>query len=243
MQEILRDLQRYNAEFEDFRKLLAEAGQLAPERAEAQDETRSATAAVGRDGVPLLLRVNSGWQQRISPGELDVAVVRAFEQATARRLEDWSRLLTESGWQSRIDLLRRPSQPQPSTLLGRPATPERPSRSMDEVTEKMISLLGSAGTEGMAAPANERPGSVGTSSSRRVSLELADNGALVACRIHAGWASGQNAGTLSSALREALEEARRRHAARRPRDTEPSPLDALLGDAMSLLNGFTEERK
>ena len=90
----LQQIQRYAAGLHD---LLAKAKAQAPRQAEGTDRSGAVRVVLGPDGFPETIRVDGGWQRRLSAAAFGGAVGEAFSAATGDRLAAWTTTLRQQG--------------------------------------------------------------------------------------------------------------------------------------------------
>jgi hypothetical protein len=226
----LQQIQRYAAGLQD---LLAQAQAQAPQQAEGTDRSGAVHVVLGPDGFPETIRVDSGWERRLSPEAFGGAVGEAFSAAIGDRLAAWTTTLRQQDWQAGVDRLRAGVEHAPvAPTVRRDARPVRP-RPLDAVTEDLIRAFDTV--DELAAPPAPVAGT-GSAASDRLSITLAASGAL-SCTADPRWVSRQSPAALMSALSDALQAARA-DLAQRSRAVGSAPadrLDRLLDEAFALL--------
>jgi len=232
----LQQIQRYAAGLHD---LLAKAKAQAPRQAEGTDRSGAVRVVLGPDGFPETIRVDGGWQRRLSAAAFGGAVGEAFSAATGDRVAAWTTTLRQQGWQAGVDRLRgdvdrgrsTPGATPPAVRRG--VRPVRP-RPLDAVAEDVIKAFDTV--DELAAPPAPASGT-GSAAAGRLSLTLSASGGL-SCAADAQWVSRCSAAALMTALSEALQAART-DLARISADTSASNttarLDGLLDEAFALL--------
>jgi hypothetical protein len=225
--DIVSELAELQRQASALQGLLATAQASAPRRAEGSDATGTLWATIDGDGLPSALSVQDGWQRRVSPERFGPAVVEAFAAASTNRMTAWDQALSENGWTSTVDTVRRELDGPASTTAPLPAPPPvgRP-RPAGELLNDMLTAFeqiddASAVVEGS-----------GTSGYHKLELRLAATG-LVSCEVDAQWASHQSGNDMAAAFGEALVKAKADLAAK---SATPSHLDQVLGEALALLN-------
>jgi hypothetical protein len=247
--ELIRELeqiQRYAAGLHD---LLAQAQAQAPRQAEGADRSGTVRVVLGPDGFPETIRVENGWDRRLSAEAFGWAVGEAFSVATGDRLAEWTTTLRQHGWQAGVDRLRadvdggRSAATPPA--LRREVRPVRP-RPLDAVAEDVIRSFDALDEPAVPpAPAS----GTGSAASGRIALTLSAAGGL-SCAADPQWVARQSAAALMTALSEALQEARADlvrttasnastagtgTASGTTGDSAPARLDRLLDEAFALL--------
>lgn len=227
----LRQLQQYAA---TLHGLVSDAEAQAPQRSEAKDGTGSVNVVLDAAGLPQEIQVGSDWRRRLEPDALGAAVIQAFGEAARARVAAWSQTLESGEWGQKVGLMMaadRAGAPLPESevpqLFRRDQEPVWP-RPVVELTDEMINAFDNIDTYAGASSQGEE----GTNAERTVSVKLSQS-ALVGCTVDTGWAERQSGDALSSALGEALADARSKFTDQ-PRPT--AALDSLFDEAIALLN-------
>lgn len=232
----LHQIQQYAA---GLRRLLDRAQSQAPTRSEGADRSGMIRVTLDADGLPSSVRIEPGWQRRISPEAFGTAVVQAGQAAMGARLEAWARGLQESGWTAEVDQFQEglatqaPGAPaeRPSALI--PGGPAEKARPVDAVAEEVIRALDEV-TSLVPAPPQAGVGH-GVDESGTLTLTISRAG-LVSCHADPRWVSEQSSASLSNALSEALSAARA-DLTRHPEQPAPSSgWDRLFIEALELLS-------
>lgn len=219
--------------------LLARAQQNAPAQAAGADSTGAVQVALGPDGLPEQIRVGSDWKQRLDPEAFGAAVGEAFTAASADRMEAWMGRLRDEGWEADVERLRAQGDLAPEPAGGppaafRPPSPDgRPPRSLDLVTEDLLSAFGTldAHLSRAAVPA----GGTGAAAGGQLTVTLSPTGGL-SCTADPRWLSRTIPAALAAALDEALAAARAELAAAGAAESDPAAgLDRLFGEALAIL--------
>jgi len=227
----LAQIQRYAS---GMGRLIADAQEAAPSRAEGVDRTGAVRVELGRDGVPVSFRVAQDWHAKVAPAEFCPAVMEAFQAAMATRLEAWSETLRTDGWTDRLEELKRPAETSNGQAPTIPAAFRKPAttRSASTLTDDMLRML-----ENPASTAPKVPGGgtgTGSSADDRLTISVSDTG-LVSCTAEPRWVADQTAARLMTALSEALRAAKSA-LANAPKNAEPAnEVDRLIADALGVL--------
>jgi DNA-binding protein YbaB len=232
----LHELRRYAAGLRDS---IAQAQATAPQRAEATDGSGTVRVVLGSDGLPESIHVDADWRRRLDAAVFGDAVVEAFQAAVGERLAAWSRSLDGEGLRSRAERLRADSDDQRPIEATDPLPPAmrdavagaRP-RALDVLAEDMMRALDSVGELATASPLVVT-GS-GSSGSGHLAVTLSKAG-LVSCTAQARWVSQQSGSVLTTALGEALAEARADLAAAVEAPDPAHQLDQLFAEALAIL--------
>jgi hypothetical protein len=249
MEEVIRDLKRLAGYAAGLQELMAELEQAAPARIEGVDRSGSVQAVLGRDGLPEVIRVQSGWSDRLDARSFASAVTDSCGAAARQRGLAWSQALEQSGWQRRAAELHSDGARTPTVTPG--AVPPafmradvRP-RPIDQLAEETMALgaevMNAAGGARARRQERTRPGT-GSNRTRTVTLTLAPGGQ-VSCQADPRWVTGKSGGQLTEALTEALATAREALAessssettAGRPSDVG-SRQERLLAEILAALN-------
>jgi hypothetical protein len=238
----LSKLQRYAA---SLHSLVEDAQARAPEKAEGSDRSGAVSVTLGRDGLPVSIRVSPDWNRRIRPAALGDAVVAASRAAEGERMAAWTRALERDGWRAKADRLRASGYVPPSG----PAAGEVPAafrRERATVTPRPLGVVAEDALSAFEAAERFRPPSptsvrgAGQAAAGRLTITLSAGG-LLSCAADPRWVSGQVAATLASALGQALAQARAalaESAAAASKATTANParrLTGLFDEAIALL--------
>lgn len=227
----LAQIQRYAT---GMGRLIADAQEAAPSRAEGADRSGTVQVELGRDGVPVSFRVAQDWDAKLAPEAFCPAVMEAFQAAMAARLEAWSETLRSDSWTDRLEELKRPAETSNGQAPTIPAAFRKPatSRSASALTNDMLRML-----ENPASTAPRASGGglgEGSSTGDRLTITLSDSG-MVSCTAESRWVADQTAARLMTALGEALRAAKSA-LANAPKNAEPSSeVDRLIADALGVL--------
>lgn len=214
-EEFIQGLQQFQQQALNLQNMMAGLQNQMPQGVEGTDAQGAVTVRLASDGLPEVIKAASDWQRRQPPEAIGAVVVEAYGAAMSAQMEGLSRSLEESDWQSKADrmddLLAAPGPsgaaaastaahdfPEPDLRYVVP-------RSLDEVTEDMLSAFGAV--EQLAAAPSEPVQATGSSSAHRVVLTVAKGG-LVSCEVDPQWASKQSSIGLNQAFEEALADAR-----------------------------------
>lgn len=221
MEKDLWELERLRQYATELHNLIAEAGSVAPERAEATDRSRAIRMAIGPDGLPETVRVAADWQRRIDPGAVGAAVLEAYGACVQRRSEEWAQVLEHLGFADRIRMVdelqaetNTPIPPPPNELPAAflPDTRNIRPRPTDLIAEDVLSAADTAIAAVARARQSPRVSGSGTTRRREVTITLSPGG-LVSCEVDRDWAARQTGVRLTEALRGALASARENLAA------------------------------
>jgi hypothetical protein len=249
MEEVIRDLRRLAGYAAGLQELMTDLEQAAPARSEGTDRSGSVQAVLGRDGLPEVIRVQSGWSDRLDANTFAGAVSESCGNAARQRGLAWSQALEQSGWQRRANELHADGARAPSVTPG--AVPPafmranvRP-RPMDDLAEETIALgaevMNAAGGARARRQEQTRPGT-GSNRTKTVMLTVA-RGGQVSCQADPRWVTGKSGGQLTEALTEALAAARGALAESSSSDATAGRLsdvggrqERLLAEIMAALN-------
>lgn len=240
-EEILRELRQMQQYAAMLQGLLDEAQGRAPERSQGEDSAAVVGVVLDSAGIPVEIRVGSGWERQIEAAALGAAVLDAFGQAAQTRTQAWAASLESGTWADRIGKMMEadsagrpvatPIQEVPQ-LFRRDQAPA-PSRPVNELAEEMISAFDRVDDIAKEAAAAQEHLGVDSSGKARVTLSQAG---LIGCAVEETWASGRSGEFLTRALNQALSAARDRMRAQAGVPTAQGQLDSLLNEAMTLLN-------
>jgi hypothetical protein len=212
VEEILRDLARLNQRAAGLAKLLTAIERAAPARSQGIDRTGMVQAVLGPDGVPEAIQVHGNWRERLPAASFAGAVAQACQAAMHERVQAWTRVLADAGWQERFDRLRHDSGaatadpgPPPVPPAFRRADGAR-TRDPGSLIEEVISRH-DATSQAMTAQAQAPPQGTGATPGRTVVLTLLAGGR-VNCQADPRWVDQQMGATLTRALGQALASAR-----------------------------------
>lgn len=232
----LHQIQQYAA---GLRRLLESAQAQVPTHSESTDRSSMIRVSLDADGLPASIRIEPGWQRRLSAEAFGTAVVEAGQAAMGARLEAWARGLQESGWIAEVDQFQEevaaqypvaPAARPPAFTLDGAAKKARP---VDAVAEEVIRALDEV-TSLVPAPPQASVGH-GVDESGALTLTISRAG-LVSCHADPRWVGKQSTASLSNALSEALAAARA-DLTRHPAHPAPSSgWDRLFVEALELLN-------
>jgi hypothetical protein len=217
MDDAIRDLRRLAGYGASLQELVTDLQERAPARSEGTDRSGAVQAVLGRDGLPEVIRVDSGWTDRLDPRAFAGAVTESCGAAARERGLAWSQALEQSGWQRRADELHA-DRARLSSVIPGPVIPGtvpaafmradvRP-QPLDQLAEEALALnsevrSAAARSQGPRLP---RPGT-GSNRTRTVTLTVAAGGQ-VSCQADPRWVTDKSGGQLSEALAEALAAAR-----------------------------------
>lgn len=226
-EKMMARLAGLQAKIAHYNRLASQLAAAAPQQAEGADPSGHVTIRLDRTGLPLSVRVRSGWQRHIAPEHLGDAVVQANTAAIQQGMAAFSQALHDSGWQGR--------QGAPQVLSETPPEPSRgTARDLPEITENAIAAL--AKVQQAPSPAGEEQ-ATGTDRSGQVSVSLSSSG-LSSCRVGARWAASRDAEAISAALQAAISTARSTIGTPA---SSPDGTDGLLGDALATLRALTQQ--
>jgi hypothetical protein len=229
---IFSELDELRRQATSLQGLIAAAQASAPRQAEGADSTGTVWATIGADGLPASVFVPDGWQRRLPGERFGGAVVEAFAAATDRRIAAWNEALSDGGWPSTVDNVRRGMDAPHVTAPAPPPLPAaEPPRSLDDLLNDVLTVFDHV--DALAAPAIVGEAS-GTSGYQKVTVRLSPAG-LVSCVVDEPWAAQQSAATLMEAFAEALARAKAELVQARASRPLPDP-DRVLGQALALLN-------
>ena len=232
----LHQIQQYAA---GLRRLLDSAQAQAPTHSEGTDRSGMIRVSLDADGLPASIRIEPGWQRRLSAEAFGTAVVEAGQAAMGSRLEAWARGLQESGWTAEVDQFQEGVAAQPPVPpAGRPPAPTPDgaagkARPADAVAEEVIRALDEV-TSLVPAPPQAGVGH-GMNESGTLTLTISRAG-LVSCHADPRWVSKQSAASLSNALSEALAAARTDLTSHPTQPASSSGWDRLFVEALELLS-------
>lgn len=234
--EELRRMQQYAFALRD---LMQRAGDCAPQSSSGTDPAGAVTITLDSDGLPDSITVASDWKQRTSPETLANAVTEAFEAASAQRMKEWEEALEEAGWSADFERMKASAVPSvadtgravPAVDTARAPWPPRP---IDQITEDLLGAFDAL--DAWAANPSAATGTSAPDGARRCALSLSREHGL-RCEIDPKWASGKTGVMLTTALREALAEARESlHEASQSSAANPTAgTDQLFAEVMTLL--------
>ncbi|MER5275884.1 hypothetical protein ABT025_09005 [Streptomyces sp. NPDC002809] len=227
-EEFIQGLQHFQQQALNLQNMMASLQDQMPQGAEGTDAQGAVTIRLAADGLPEFIKAASDWQRRQPPEAIGAVVVEAYGAAMSSQMEGLSRSFDEADWQAKADrmdgALATPGPSGPSAAAGVPEPDLRyvVPRSLDEVTEDMLSAFGAVEQLAMEVP--EPVHATGKSTAHRVVLTVAKGG-LVSCEVDPQWAMKQSSIGLNQAFEEALADAR----------VKLSALEATAGDGVANL--------
>jgi hypothetical protein len=206
VEEILRDLVRLNQRAAGLEQLLTAIDRAAPARSEGIDRTGMVQAVLGPDGVPEVIQVHASWRERLPAASFAAAVAQACQAAMQERVQAWTRVLNQAGWQERFGRLRSDSadttaEPGPPPVPAAFRRDGSPPRDLGSLIEQAMSR-----DDARSRPA-QPPQGTGASPGRTIVLTLHPGGR-VSCQADPRWVDQQMGTTLTKALGQALASAR-----------------------------------
>uniref|UniRef100_A0AAU2VT38 YbaB/EbfC DNA-binding family protein n=1 Tax=Streptomyces sp. NBC_00008 TaxID=2903610 RepID=A0AAU2VT38_9ACTN len=245
-EEFIQGLQHFQQQALNLQNMMTNLQSQMPEGAEGTDAQGAVTIRLASDGLPESIKAASDWQRRQPPESIGAVVVEAYGAAMSAQMEDLSRSLDESDWQTKADRMDDSlAAPGPFGAEDAPsAAAEFPHpdlryvvpRSLDEVTEDMLSAFGAV--EQLASVPPEPVQATGKSTAHRVVLTVAKGG-LVSCEVDPQWAKQQSSIGLNQAFEEALAEAREKLRAAEATAGDGVAnlqLGSLLNEALAILS-------
>ncbi|MBB2945345.1 hypothetical protein FB565_005078 [Actinoplanes lutulentus] len=233
--DLTQRLQRIQQRVNQLGQLTRELASAAPEESEGYDASGCVLVLLGRDGLPVDIRVRDQWQERLEPEELGSAVLDASSAAGQAATRAWAGSLDNSRWWTRqrdadeyAGEANSQSREQPSGL-----GPGRPQPDGEFNEQVMRALRESVDQASRPQPADDTDGVDG---GHHVAVRL-NSGGLTECFIEPQWARNRTGGTITEALSTALWRARHGLPSAAHRSAE---LDALVSDALATLTTLVQ---
>jgi hypothetical protein len=193
---------------------------------------------LGGDGQQESIRVETGWERRLTAESVGAAVLEAAEGAAAERMAAWGPVLdgrlvqpldAAPGAGREGKVAAAGEEPQTAALPG--GSPV--ARPLDVLAEEMMSALGDPG--GLAAASPLVATGTGSSAAGRVTVTVSRAG-LVGCAVDTRWVAGLGGPAVTAALQEALAAAQSDLARVLSDAVNPAArLDRLFTEALSVL--------
>lgn len=222
----------------ELQSLMVEVESAAPSSVEAVDGSGAVRMVIDGASLPETLEVSTDWRRRINADGVGDAVVDAYAACTRGRAEAMRRALESHGIQERLTRLESMGTGTSSPILSisepmlppefRPAVTSVERPSLDLLAEEFLAVsatVNAAIERHAASPALDFRGS-GQTRRRTVTITLSSD-RLESCEVDPAWAEQQSGIRLSSALREALAQARDNLAAAADASASQIPADTI----------------
>jgi hypothetical protein len=217
--DVVRRFDQLRVRCEGLSRHGSHAAETIPVLAEGVDRTGSVRAEVGPDGLPIRFQVAHEWERRLRPAGVGPAVVEAWQAGTRARLAAWA-----SG-------LSRPLGPPRGRESSERGVVTAAPRPLEALADDLVRVFDQLAAQRHLAPAE----ATGRAGNDRLTLTLTPT-ALLSCTVEVRWAVEQSGARLTTALNEALAEARAQLPVSAPdRSITDAGLDTLACEALELL--------